>query len=271
MSVSKGQEAIYWDQIAKRMVREGDVAELLYEQYRRVHFNLVTKWAGSIIGKTILKTDLFAEALEPFRAFLWDILEMNGDIIGIDISSEITSQARIKAAQYAPNSPAEYITSDVRQLPFSNDSFDLIISDSTLDHFHHKKEIIAALSELSRVLQPGGVLIITMDNKTNLTDPFLRLWIFFKLHHFFIGKTYSIGELEKSLTDAGLRVMDSTAIIHSPRFFTRKIIALINKVDSARCNRLVRRGLALLESLEKSRARYLTAQFIAAKAVKPAE
>ncbi len=260
----------YWGQVALKMANEQGFDEARAEQYRQVHLNLLAKWADATTSQTVLKTDLFAEALCPSRAFLWDILKRNSNVIGIDISAEISSKAKKEAAHYAPNSLAEYITCDVRQLPFAGDSFELIVSDSTLDHFRHKSEIVTALSELARVLKPGGTLIITMDNKDNLTEPLFRLWIRFQLAPFFIGKTYSIRELKQALTKSGLCVLDSTAIIHNPRLVTKVIITLLRKIKPDRSRQYIRKGLAFLDSLENKRIKYLTAQFIAAKAVKPA-
>ena len=259
----------YWGHFAGKMANGQHFDEALAEQYRRVHLNLVARWADATNSQTVLKTDLYAEALCPSRAFLWDILKRNSNVVGIDISAEITSRARTNTAQYAAGSSAEYITCDIRQLPFADNSFDLIISDSTLDHFTRKTEIVTALSELSRVLEPGGTLIITMDNKANLTEPLFRLWIRLGLAPFFIGETYSIRELKQALAKTGLCVKDSTAIIHNPRLVTKKVIALLRKVEPTRFNHLIRSLLNILDSLENRKIKYLTAQFIAVKAVKP--
>ena len=218
----------------------------------------------------VLKTDLFAEALCPSRAFLWDILKTKCNLIGIDISGEITSQAKTRTAQYATNW-AEYMNCDIRHLPFINNSFDLVISDSTLDHFRYENEIVTALSELSRVLKPGGTLVITMDNKGNVTEPLFRLWISLGLAPFFIGKTYSIRELKQALTTVGLCVTDVTAIVHYPRFLAKMVIRLLRKISPSKFDHCIRRGLSLLDSLENKRIKYLTALFIAAKAVKPTD
>ena len=268
---SRNYKPEYWGQVAGKMANGQDFDEALAEQYRRVHLNLLAKWADATTTQTVMKTDLFAEALCPSRAFLWDILKGNSNVIGIDVSAEISSKARTNTAHYTPNSLAEYITGDVRQLPFADNSFNLIVSDSTLDHFRHKDEIITALFELARVLKPGGTLIITMDNKGNLTEPLFRLWIRFGLAPFFIGKTYSIRELKEALAKAGLRVMDSTSIIHNPRFFTKLIVTLLRRIEPTRFNQWIKKLLNLLDSLENRKTKYLTAQFIAAKAVKPAD
>lgn len=268
---SRNYEPKYWGHVARNMANGQYFDEALAEQYQRVHLNLVARWADTTNSQMVLKTDLFAEALCPSRVFLWDILKRNSNITGIDISAKITSQAKTNAAQYAAGSSAEYITCDIRQLPFADTSFELIISDSTLDHFGNKREIVTALSELKRILKPGGTLIITMDNKGNLTEPLFRLWILLGLAPFFIGETYSIRELKQALAKAGLCVKDSTAIIHNPRLVTKVIIALLRKVKPTRFNHLISRGLVFLDSLENRKAKYLTAQFIAVKAVKPSD
>lgn len=266
---SKDSEAKYWDRTVKELARKSVFDTLLSEQYRQAHWQLLVRWADIKGSNRILKTDLYAEAIHPHRAFLWDILKMNEQVICIDISAEVITRARGKGKYYAPKSPIQYVNCDVRCLPFASGSFGLIISDSTLDHFQHKHEIATALSELSRVLAPGGTLIVTLDNKGNITEPLYRIWLFLKLHPVFVGKTYSIGELKQALADVGLKVAETTAIIHNPRFITRRIVPLIRKITPFRFDNLIKRCLTFLDSLEGKKTKYLTGQFIAAKAVKP--
>jgi SAM-dependent methyltransferase len=265
----KNYEAKYWDQLAQKRGDRQDFDELLAEQYRRVHLNLLDRWTGIGPSQTILKTDLFAEAMHPHRAFLWSILPRAGNVVGIDISGEIVLRAKVRAGERAPTGHAGFVCCDVRQLPFANNCFDLIVSDSTLDHFHRKEDIAVALSELSRVLKPGSTLIITLDNRSNLTEPFFRLWVSLGFYRVFIGRTYSMRELEQALARVNLKVVARTAIIHNPRFFARGIITLLRRAVPGRFDHWIRNVLLFLDSLESRRTRYLTAQFIAAKAVKP--
>jgi len=266
---SNNIEPQYWGHLATKMADGQDLDEALAEQYQYIHFDLITRWVDITTSQTILKTDLFAEALCPQRAFLWDILKRTSNITGMDISAKITSLAKNNAAQYAAGSSAEYITCDIRRLPLADTSFDLIVSDSTLDHFSNKAEIITALSELWRILKPGGTLIITMDNKGNITEPLFRLWILLGLAPFFIGETYSIRELKKALSKEGFFVKDCTAIIHNPRLITKKMIVFLRKVAPARATLWIRKLLNVLDRLENKRTKYLTSQFIAVKALKP--
>lgn len=262
-------EVEYWNQAARKVAEEHDFDDLLAEQYKNTYLQLIKRWADLNQTKIILKTDLFAEAIHPFRSFLWDLLKANHIVIGIDISLEVTSLASHRTAQNSPNYLTQYANSDVRQLPFANNSFDLIISDSTLDHFHQSHEIITALSELSRVLKPSGTLIVTMDNKGNITDPLMRLWNNLGWSRVFLGKSCSIKELNQALAKVGLQVVDNAAIIHNPRFFVRETVTRIRKLEPNRFNRCIRRCLAFFDRFENKKTRYLTAQFIAAKAVKP--
>jgi SAM-dependent methyltransferase len=262
-------EAEYWDQVAQKRGDRQDFDELLAEQYRRVHLNLLDRWANINSSQVVLKTDLFAEAMHPHRAFLWCILSQVGHVVGIDISGTIARRAKARAGERAPNTRAEFVHCDVRRLPFAGDSFHLIISDSTLDHFHHKSDIATGLTELSRVLKPGGTLIITLDNRGNLTEPLFRLWTSLGLYRVFVGHTYTIGELKRALVGANLKVVESTAIIHNPRFFARGIITLLRRLAPGRFDRWIRKFLFFLDSLDQRRTKYLTGLFIAAKAVKP--
>ena len=260
-------ESTYWDMIYKKEAKEEYPDELVEERYRLNHLNLLLKWANVKGSQLVLKTDLFGEATGSQRAFLWDMLQSNNNVVSTDISFAVVSGARERALQHAPGL-GHYVNCDLRELPFASNSFDLIVSDSSLDHFKHEVEILTALFELTRVLKRGGTLIITMDNKGNLTEPLFRLWIYFGLAPFFSGKTYSIKELIQALTRVKLCVMDVTAIVHYPRFFTKMTIRLLRKIMPSRLDRNIRRVLAFFDRLESTQTKYLTGLFIAAKAVK---
>ncbi|HXQ69703.1 MAG TPA: class I SAM-dependent methyltransferase, partial [Pyrinomonadaceae bacterium] len=46
------------------------------------------------------------------------------------------------------------------QLPFANESFDVVLCDNVVDHAESPKQIVA---ELVRILQPGGLLYFTVN------------------------------------------------------------------------------------------------------------
>ena len=120
----------YWDRIAQAINDEQQFDELIAEQFKRVYLSLLERWIGVSQNQRVLKTDLFAEAFCPSRAFILDTVQDIGDVVGIDISMEITFRAKLKVLQQA-RTQLKYVNCDVRQLPFDDATFDLIISDST--------------------------------------------------------------------------------------------------------------------------------------------
>jgi SAM-dependent methyltransferase len=259
----------YWDNIVTKNPQAQDYDSLLAEHYRKSHLDLISRWTALSTQQTILKTDLFAEAMCPSRSFMWEILRKSGRITGIDISPEICKKSKQNTGVFASGQSPVCISCDIRTLPFSTACFDLVISDSTLDHFKQKRDIEIALNEFTRVLKPGGTIIITMDNKTNFTEPLFRLWIILGLAPFFIGKTYSMDELRVAVRKTGLEIVDCNTLIHNPRFFTKLMVAVFRRVFPHKCDSWTKRSLKYFDSLGNQPTRYLTAQFIAIKAVKP--
>jgi len=239
---------------------------LMAEQYREVHLSLCRAWAPEVKHSLVLKTDVFGEATCPSRAFSWGIGKVER-LVSLDISSALV-QAALSNARKRGVSGASYTVGDVRVLPFADNAFDLVVSDSTLDHFDEVDDIARSLRELARVLRPGGVLIITMDNPTNLTDPLFRTWIALKKSPFFIGKTLTARRLKQTMREAGFEVTATTAILHNPRYFTKAGIRLLRRLRLPCHENMIRHLLRACDSLERSPARLLTAQFIAARGVK---
>jgi len=260
----------YWDGVARRTPVGQDYDDLLAQHYKQSHLDLILGWIDFSNKQTVLKTDLFAEARCPTRSFSWEILKLNDEFIGIDISSEISQEAKKTAAMFSLNQFSHWATCDVRSLPFRENSFDVIISDSTLDHYNQSSDIMVALKELFRTLKPGGTLCITMDNKTNLTEPLFRLWILTGLAPFYIGKTYSMRQLREAVEKTGLEVMDYCTLIHNPRFFTKVMISMLRRIFPKQCERWIKRRFDFFDSLGDKKTKYLTAQFIAVKAIKRA-
>jgi SAM-dependent methyltransferase len=65
----------------------------------------------------------------------------------------------------------EVYNADARSLPFDADSFDVVYSLSSIEHFGSHEDIIRATREMARVLKPLGHLII-------VTEGFLRRHVF---------------------------------------------------------------------------------------------
>lgn len=80
-----------------------------------------------------------------------------GEVVGIDASTEMIDVARKKATKQG--STARFEPAAIESLPFGNNSFDLATSTYML---HHLPEDVQArgLAEVRRVLKPGGRFVI---------------------------------------------------------------------------------------------------------------
>ena len=75
-------------------------------------------------------------------------------ITGVDLSSQMLTIAARKCDHY-PN--VNFQLASAESLPFANPSFDAVISANA---FHYFPQPVAALSEMCRVLKPGGNVVI---------------------------------------------------------------------------------------------------------------
>ena len=257
----------YWGEVSRSFTE--DARQSLWRAHSdQVNTALLEDWLGKRKFAEILKTDLFDEAVSQG---LYPFLREHARVVhGIDIARESVDQAKTRFPEL------EASRADVRNLPFSDNRFDLLISNSTLDHFQSTGEIDAGLRELFRVLKQGGELLISLDN---LQNPIIRLrsLLPFRLLNklglvpYFVGKTHGRRGLCSALEKAGFEVLESRAIMHCPRVLAVAVAGALQKRAS---NRTQQRFLAFLnkfEGLAKLPTKYFTGHFVAVRAFKPEE
>lgn len=120
--------------------------------------------------------------------------------VGIDISS-----IALKKARKIFKSPI-LIQGDINQLPFRDESFDLVYNIGVIEHFLNPN---LPLREMRRVTKLSGTIIVAVPNKYNLWT-LGRVFVNFLhglhlLHPWKYGyeKSYSKSELQKLLTSLG--------------------------------------------------------------------
>jgi SAM-dependent methyltransferase len=253
----------YWDRTALSMAPGRHYLNaFLGEQKRRAYIDLIRRWGGVPPSGRVLKTDLFEDAMGP-DSFLDYLADAGETITGIDKSREIVK----KTTRRHERNNCHMAIADVRRLPFAEGSFALIISPSTLDHFPDRQDLDRSLLELARVLEPGGRMIITLDNRQNIFDPLLRLvhragWV-----PYYLGRSYSAGELRRALIKAGFSVEEMTAILHNPRLTAVALVALTRLIRWSPLVKGVEKLLVKAQGLEHTRFCYYTGSFVAARAV----
>lgn len=97
-------------------------------------------------------------------------LYTNVELWSIDISQEMIKKA------IANQSPSRFALSLAEALPFPDKSFDRVESREVIEHVIDPQKMLA---EISRVLKPGGVAVITTENRgsfspKNFYDAYIR-------------------------------------------------------------------------------------------------
>ena len=256
----------YWNEVLNE-TRQGAPITVWRTYMRRVYLHLIQTWLPNGSGLA-LKTDLFEEAVTPH--YLLPDLGMGS--VGMDFSPAVVRTARQQLGTAAGGCPL--MVSDLRNLPVQSGSFARILSGSSLDHFDVKADIATGLSELARILAPGGTLVVAFDNPQN---PIIALrnhlpfkWLK-RLHlvPYFIGATYSIAEAREKLEMLGLDVIDVTAFAHAPRAPAIWLVALAERLHWSQMQVFIARILDSLESLGRLPTRYWTGYYIALQVKKP--
>ena len=216
--------------------------------------------------RVALKTDLFEEAFGA-DALLHDLAPLCPNWIGMDVAAATVLEARARFH----STGARFLVCDARRLPMRAQSLDLVISNSTLDHFADRRDFEAAVSEIARLLRPGGRLLITVDNPRNPFYIPLRWISLWRRSPFPLGYTPSARALRVLLASNGLEVIDTGTLIHNPRGLSTVLFLVIRRVTGHYAPGLIARFLNLFEKLDRLPTRGITACFLAACAVRPGE
>ncbi len=97
------------------------------------------------------------------------------DIISIDISENMIRRAVDNAKQAGVEDKIRFLVATAAALPFSDNSFDLVMSYASL---HHWLEPVTVFNEVQRVVKENGSFIIR-DNKRIYHNPLWKsiIWI----------------------------------------------------------------------------------------------
>jgi len=230
-----------------------------------VNASLISRWCSGRRQGTVLKTDLFDEMCSTG---LYPSLASNANqFLGIDISQATIRAARSRYADLVA------VAADVRRLPFDNETFDLIISNSTLDHFEKHETINESLAEIFRILRRNGQLILTMDNRLN---PVIAMrnalpYRFLKRFHmtpYYVGATWGPKGLKNQLARTGFKIEEMDGVLHCPRVLAIAASVFLEKLESRRLQEIYLRFLACFESMRHLPTRFITGHFVAVRATK---
>ena len=185
---------------------KGAASTSYYSECERI---LCKQFFPSMKGLLVLKSDLWDEAKNS-EILRW-MAEEGARPAGIDLSFEVVRQAERLLSDFHP----ALAVADVRSLPFPDNSFDLLYSMGTIEHF---EDSAAAVREFFRVLRPSGIAIVGVPNKF---DPFLRpllvhLWNAFGAYPYGMERSFTSRGLRRLLESAGFRAIGRSGIVFMP-------------------------------------------------------
>lgn len=258
------RDAQYWDAVATTW-QEVHPQTLWRVHSDAVNVALFAHWLPIDRIERLLKTDLFDEA---FGDGLYPLLTSRArKLIGMDISVSTLHLARSRHTGLPATG------ADVRRLPFANGAFDVVISNSTLDHFESLDEIVASLREIRRVLQAGGQLLLTLDNLANPIIALRNALPFSLLSHlavvpYYVGATCGPGRLRRILQQMQFEVLEITAVMHCPRLVAVEMVRVLERYASRNTQQRILRLLMAFERLSSCPTRFLTGYLVAVRAIR---
>ena len=185
---------------------------------------LAERWQG---GKLLNVGCAHGPDFLPFR--------QGFELWGLDSSINMLKQALVYSTKH--EFYVNLLAADALSLPFSDNTFDWVISVATFHHVKGKTERENAFTELRRVLKPDGEAFLTVWNhgqprfwlksKDQQVPWRLQNETVYRYYHLF-----SYGELRKLLTKTGMEViaMSPGKSYHFPiRNFSRNICVLVRK------------------------------------------
>jgi 2-polyprenyl-3-methyl-5-hydroxy-6-metoxy-1,4-benzoquinol methylase len=108
------------------------------------------------LHKNELKNKKFLEVGCGLGYFSNKASKLGAKVTGIDIGPNLVKINK----KLTPS--GTFIVSSASNLPFKDETFDVVLSTEVIEHVDNQKR---AIKEISRVLKKGGILVITTPNK----------------------------------------------------------------------------------------------------------
>jgi SAM-dependent methyltransferase len=168
-----------------------------------------------------------------FGRHAYEALRRGATVVALDAGADEVAQVRatfgamIEAGELKEGS-ARYgsVQGDALHLPFADGTFDRVIASEVLEHI---PDDVAAMSELARVLRPGGTMAVTVPR---LGPEFVN-WVLSDEYHDVPGghvRIYRRSVLRERLSSTGLVPMDHhhAHALHSPYWWLRCLVGPTN-------------------------------------------
>lgn len=167
--------------------------------YTNWHHPVAGDFLGALLGKRILDIGCaYGKHAQYFTS-------QGYQVTGIDLTNAFLKEARKQVPE------ATFLSMDMRNLTFPNDSFDGIWCAAVLHHIA-KTEAPSTLAGWARVLAPQGILYISVKHGTEEGYEQSDMKRYFA--------HYEPEELSKLVTEAGFKVLSTSVSHHKNGQFT---------------------------------------------------
>ena len=177
---------------------------------------------------------MFLDAGAGFGRHAFEAARQGATVYALDWAQEevagtrATFGAMIEAGEIPASTFGGALRGDARRLPFADGTFDAVVTSEVLEHI---QDDVTAISELHRVLKPGGTLGVTVPTwwpeKIN--------WMLSDEYHAPKSpgghvRIYSATELKAKLRSAGFNVFGShhAHALHSPYWWLKCAVGPAN-------------------------------------------
>jgi len=103
------------------------------------------------------------------------LLRDGAEVFAVDANAEAVEHVRALAAELAPGLPGEnFQVAAVEAMPFEDGFADVVICNSVLHFARDEEQFLAMVTELWRVLRPGGLLFCRLGSRIGMEFPRVR-------------------------------------------------------------------------------------------------
>jgi len=163
-------------------------------------------------------------------------------VCGADFSASAVAIAKERLISHPSLADrVTYVQADAQNMPFDENSFDIVISCETIEHVPDPR---AAVREMYRVCKPGGTLYLTTPNYLNFMGLYL---IYAAVRHPGLKSSQPLDErfffpqIRHFVTGAGWKMIHTDGTVHQFPFIPRRDPVQFPKLES---NRTIRRLLS---------------------------
>jgi len=156
----------------------------------------------------------------PLIAFGAEVVQLDYSVNSLQILKDLSAELHVRST---------IVGGDTFQLPFPNETFDVVFHQGLLEHFRHP-QAEALLKENIRVLKQGGYLLVDVPQRYHLYTVVKHTLI--AINKWFAGweRSFSIPELKSLLQSLGLTPVHAYGEWMYPSLFYRTFREVLKKM-----------------------------------------